>query len=123
MVSAKKASRDGRLNYWGDIMSHGKRRLFYHSQPWKKARAAYLAYRKAIDGGLCEVCRDQLGDTVHHKTWLTEDNVDNPDISLSFSNFCLICRDCHAKEKDPDRKSPGRYTFDDDGNLIRTEET
>lgn len=48
MVSAKKASRYGRLNYWGDIMSHGKRRLFYHSQSWKKARAAYLAYRKAI---------------------------------------------------------------------------
>ena len=64
MVSAKKASRDGRLNYWADIMSHGKRRLFYHSQPWKKARAAYLAYRKAIDGGLCEVCRDSVGKVV-----------------------------------------------------------
>lgn len=99
-------------------MSTGKRERFYHSAAWKKARAAYLAYRKAIDGGLCEVCRDELGDTVHHKTWLTDDNVDDVSVALSFDNFCLICRDCHAKEKDPSIKDSGRYHYDADGNIL-----
>ena len=101
-------------------MSYGKRERFYHSMAWKRSRAAYIAYRKAIDGGLCEVCHEQLGDTVHHKTWLTDDNVDDPDIALSFGNYCLICRDCHAKEKDPNRKPSGRYIFDADGNIVKT---
>ncbi len=102
-------------------MSKGKRERFYHSQAWKKARAAYLAYRKALDGGLCEICGDELGDTVHHKIWLTDSNVDDPDISLSFSNFRLECRDCHAKEKDPFKKRTARYLFDGSGNIISNE--
>ena len=104
----------------GDFMSYGKRERFYHSTAWKRARAAYIAYREAIDGGLCEVCHDQIGDTVHHKKWLNDSNVDDPDIALSFDNFCLICRGCHAKEKDPDRKPTGRYTYDEDGNIVQT---
>ena len=101
-------------------MSYGKRERFYHSMAWKRSRAAYIAYRKAIDGGLCEVCHEQLGDTVHHKVWLTDENVDDPDIALCFGNYCLICRDCHAKEKDPNCKPIGRYTFDVDGNIVKT---
>lgn len=101
-------------------MSYGKRERFYHSMAWKRSRAAYIAYRKAIDGGLCEVCHEQLGDTVHHKVWLTDANVDDPDIALSFGNYCLICRDCHAKEKDPNWTPIRRYTFDDDGNIVKT---
>ncbi len=100
-------------------MSQGKRAAFYHSTAWRKARAAYLAYRKAMDGGLCEVCGAQLGDTVHHKTWLTDDNIGNPDIALNPQNFCLVCRDCHAREKDPSSQPTGRYTFDADGNLVK----
>lgn len=69
------------------------------------------------------MCHDQLGDTVHHKQWLTDDNVDNPGIALAFDNFCLICRDCHAKEKDPAATPTGRYTFDADGNIISNERT
>ena len=105
----------------GSSISKGKRERFYHSQAWKKARAAYLGYRKAIDGGLCEICGNELGDTVHHKVWLTDSNLDDPDIALSYNNFQLVCRDCHAKEKDPAKKGKARYRFDGSGNIISNE--
>lgn len=101
-------------------MSTGKREAFYHSGPWRRARDAYLKRRIAIDGGLCEVCHYNLGDTVHHKTWLTDENVDDPEIALNEKNFCLICRDCHAKERDPKAQRTGRYYFDSDGNIVPT---
>ena len=105
----------------GEKVSYGKRERFYHSMAWRRMRDAYIAYRKAMDGGLCEVCRDKLGDTVHHKKWLTDSNIDDPDIALSFDNFRLECRDCHAKEKDPEKRTAGRYTFDEAGNIVKTE--
>ena len=30
---------------------------FYNSKQWKKCREAYIAHRKAIDGGMCETCK------------------------------------------------------------------
>lgn len=102
-------------------MSEGRRARFYHSGPWKRTRKAYLDYRTALDGGLCEVCHDNLGDTVHHKTWLTDDNLDDPHIALDFENLRLECRDCHAKEKDPTKPPSRRYTFDENGNIIQAD--
>ena len=102
-------------------MSIGLLSRFYHSPAWKRTRAAYIARRVSIDGGLCEECHDQLGDTVHHRIWLTEDNVGDPRISLDPKNLKLVCRDCHAKEKDPMKrctKRGRRYQFDLEGNVI-----
>jgi len=48
---------------------------FYRSQAWKACRAAYIARRLAIDGGLCEECRDQQGYIVHHRVTLTPENI------------------------------------------------
>ena len=95
----------------GEKVSYGKRERFYHSMAWRRMRDAYIAYRKAMDGGLCEVCRDKLGDTVHHKKWLTDSNVDDPDIALSFDNFRLECRDCHAKGKRSGKTHGGAVHF------------
>ena len=40
---------------------------FYKSLVWRRARAGYVSYRIAVDGGLCEVCGQRLGKIVHHK--------------------------------------------------------
>ena len=40
---------------------------FYASGRWKKCRAGYIKFRRTIDGGLCEECRDKPGYIVHHK--------------------------------------------------------
>ena len=39
---------------------------FYASARWKKCRAGYIKFRRTIDGGLCEECRDKPGYIVHH---------------------------------------------------------
>ncbi|MBQ1574642.1 MAG: HNH endonuclease [Clostridiales bacterium] len=39
------------------------------------------------------------GEIVHHKVQhVTVDNVDNPEVTLSFANLELLCRKCHAEE-------------------------
>lgn len=48
---------------------------FYASGRWKKCRAGYIKFRRTIDGGLCEECRDKPGYIVHHKWALTPDNI------------------------------------------------
>lgn len=70
---------------------------FYKSQSWQKCRKAY--YKKAA--GLCELCLlkgiIKPGEIVHHKIELTKNNIGNPNVTLSFDNLMLVCRDCHAQ--------------------------
>lgn len=92
---------------------------FYKTPAWRKVRAAYIAQRKAVDGGLCEVCGDEPGRIVHHKIWLDDDNCNDPEISLNPSNFMYECQTCHNKEVDPRRKVPGRCRYGPNGEIIR----
>lgn len=64
-------------------MARAFAKKFYNSKAWKSCRAAYIAERVAIDGGLCETCGLVPGLIVHHTVWLTEDNVNDPDIALN----------------------------------------
>lgn len=73
---------------------------FYKSKAWRKARQPYIDYRIRIDGGLCEECHELPGYIVHHKIPLTPDNIDDPDIALSFDNFKYDCKTCHDYEDD-----------------------
>mgnify|MGYP000647991802 CR=1 FL=1 len=85
---------------------------FYNSKQWKKCRGAYITHRKAIDGGMCETCHEVPGYIVHHKIELTPDNINNPDISLSFDNLKYDCHICHNKEnKKKEISGLTMYTF------------
>ena len=103
-------------------MSSGIRAKFYKSQQWKRCRAAFFKYK----GGLCERCLNKIppeytpGEIVHHKIYLTDENLYDLDISLNFDNLELLCRKCHAEEHNPEDESR-RWRFDDDGNLITYE--
>ena len=55
------------------------------------------------------------GEIVHHKIELTPENINDPDIALSFGNLKLVCRECHAKEHG---KKQTRYTILEDGRVI-----
>lgn len=97
---------------------------FYKTPAWRKARQAYIDNRIALDGGLCEVCRNALGKVVHHyRVWLNDHNCNDPAISLNPDNFRYECQKCHNCESDP--RKPGRtgkrYTFDSRGDLIPTD--
>lgn len=74
-------------------------KAFYKGDPWKSCRRGYIAQRKSIDGGLCEICRDRLGYIVHHKVTLTKENIANPEIALNWALLSYECKDCHDKHE------------------------
>lgn len=93
---------------------------FYNSTAWKKTRESYISKRKYIDGGLCEVCKQNLGYIVHHIEPLTMNNVDDPFISLDHENLSYECKDCHDKHEGHGvgSKSEWQAVFDNDGNPL-----
>ena len=87
---------------------------FYNSKEWKKCREAYKQSRF----GICERCGEP-GEEVHHIIYLTPDNINNPEITLSFENLELLCSSCHSKEHN-EKYSPLRedVMFDEEGDLV-----
>ena len=84
---------------------------FYLSNAWQRTRTAYYKFRC----GICERCKG-AGDIVHHKTYITPRNINNPRITLDFANLELLCQDCHNKEHF--KKTNKRYAFDANGKVI-----
>lgn len=86
---------------------------FYHSWAWTKCRKAYT--KRA--GGLCERCLKRglivAGSQVHHKTRLSPDNINNPEITLNFDNLELLCEECHQRE----HKNAPRWRTDANGHV------
>lgn len=64
---------------------------FYHSSKWSRARKAAIM----ASGGICQRCGVRRAKIVHHIIPLTEQNVDNPEISLSLDNMIALCHPCH----------------------------
>ena len=89
--------------------------FFYQSTAWHDTRKAYL---KSV-GGLCEEClaegRLTPAKFVHHKIWLTPDNVSNTDISLSFDNLEALCADHHNEIH---KRHAKRYSILPDGSVV-----
>ena len=93
---------------------------FLHSRLWLTCRAGYIQERIRIDGGICEVCRINLGYIVHHKIHLTPENILDPDVALNWANLSYECKRCHDQH---DGHGVGHHTslvciFDDDGNPV-----
>lgn len=86
---------------------------FYGSYSWKKVRQAYMSYVH----GLCERCQMKSATTVHHKVYLTPQNINDPSVTLSFSNLEALCTECHIAEHGNESTANG-LMFDDCGNLI-----
>lgn len=89
---------------------------FYNSKQWKKCREAF----KESKFHICERCQG-VGEEVHHKIYLSPDNINDPYITLSFENLELLCQSCHSKEHmskyDVVRED---VMFDSNGNLVRS---
>lgn len=95
---------------------------FYNSKAWKQCREGY----KQSVNGLCERClangKYVAGEEVHHKEYLTPENINDPYITLSFENLELLCSSCHSIEHN-EKYSPVRedVMFDENGDLIRSD--
>lgn len=89
---------------------------FYLSKAWRDTRA-YIYKR---DMGLCVRC-GKPGKIVHHKIYLTPQNIDNPSITLSEDNLELLCCECHAIEHEGQAPTAEGLEFDSEGNLVERE--
>ena len=89
-------------------------RAFYKSTAWQRCRDSYI---KSV-GGLCERClADGLivpGYIVHHKCYLTPENIKDPSITLNFDNLEYLCHVCHNKEHFKEAYEK-RYKIDESG--------
>ena len=79
---------------------------FYKSKEWKETQRLY----KLSKLNTCERCGG-LGKIVHHKNYISVENINNPDITLNFDNLELLCQDCHNKE----HFEKSDYFFDEQG--------
>lgn len=89
---------------------------FYNSPAWRKCRQAYMKAHP-----LCERCLKR-GDVVpakiiHHKTYITPDNINDPDITLSWDNLQALCQDCHNIVHGEKRETLS-YRFGPDGQIV-----
>ena len=83
----------------GDGVAKEFAKSFYESKAWKRCRRSYIAGRMMIDGGTCEVCKENPGYILHHKIILTKENINDPNVSLNWSNLRWECKACHDAEE------------------------
>jgi 5-methylcytosine-specific restriction endonuclease McrA len=91
---------------------------FYKSAAWLKCRESYI---KSVHH-LCERCKDgTLGFIVHHKIYITEQNINDPSITLNHDNLEYVCHDCHNKEHHGSKHEvvEDGLMFDSNGQLVK----
>lgn len=94
-------------------------KVFYNSKAWKDTRRNY----KQSVGGLCEECLKKgiitPAEIVHHKVPLTEENVQDLNLSLGWCNLQALCRQCHANvHEELKGRPPKRYRIDEHGRVV-----
>lgn len=87
---------------------------FYKSKAWKAVRE--LVFNEAH--GICEKC-GELGEEVHHKIWLTPNNINDYDITLGRDNLQLLCKNCHINTHRHKTSTKEGLMFDSNGQLIQ----
>lgn len=94
---------------------------FYNSKAWKTCRDAYIGKRIILDGGMCEKCKQEPGYILHHKVVLTEQNINNKDITLNHCNLEYVCKVCHEKTHYEIEKGKNFFvSFDSNGQIVPT---
>jgi len=85
---------------------------FYWTNKWRKTAALFMESKN----GICERC-GRLAHIVHHKEYITPENVSNPDITLNWDNLEALCSDCHNKEHNAGASIADGLMFDANGDI------
>ena len=88
--------------------------VFYKSQAWQKTRAAYMASQHYV----CERCGG-VARIVHHRTYITAQNIGDVHITLDWANLEALCMDCHNAEHLGGAVCAEGLRFDSSGNLVQ----
>lgn len=89
-------------------------RAFYTGKAWRSCSKAYMQSRNYVCercGGVAVIC--------HHKTYLTPDNINDPNIALSWDNLEALCHNCHDLEH---MQQYNKTYFADDGSIEKVKE-
>ena len=90
-------------------------RGFYNSFAWRRTQAAYMASRCYV----CERC-GRPARIVHHKNYITPQNIHDPYVTLDWANLEALCIDCHnAEHISVGACAPG-LRFNSEGELVPT---
>lgn len=92
-------------------------RGFYNSPAWRRTQAAYMASRNYV----CERCGG-LARIVHHRRYITPQNIHDPAIALDWANLEALCIDCHNAEHMGGGVCAPGLAFDAAGNLVPVEQ-
>lgn len=110
-------------------MSYGTRKDFYNSKAWKTVRKnvwirqqllCARCYKPVYVDGISRWLPKDKRRTgiVHHKIYLDNINVSDPNVTLNPDNLEGICKECHELEHHQDISTRNDYLFDDNGNLL-----
>ena len=88
-------------------------RWFYKSAAWRRCRDAYFKSQH----GLCERCGGP-GKIVHHRVYLTPQNIGDPNVTLNWENLELLCQTCHNAEHHATGVTADGLAFDANGDLV-----
>lgn len=102
------------------VISQDWAKSFYNCIAWIKARD-YLLHKNNF---ICNRCGG-VASIVHHKTYLTPENIFNVDISLGIDNLECLCLDCHNLEHGVSGGLCGLqegFYFDNEGQIRRAKE-
>lgn len=99
-------------------MAQDYARSFYRSKAWRECRASFIQSRVAIDGGMCEHCKDKAGYIVDHIEEITPDNISDPWITLNHDNLQFLCLVCHNVKHYGSPVTRNGLRFDSDGQLV-----
>ena len=88
---------------------------FYSSKAWKICREGY----KRSVGCLCERCAKKglivPADVVHHKVYISPENIGDPAVTLNWKNLEALCWSCHEAEHKGIQR---RYEVDAMGHVV-----
>lgn len=93
-----------------------EQKAFYHSAAWRKCRKEYI---ESV-GGLCERCLSKglvrPGKIVHHKEYISAQNIQDPEVLLCHDNLEYLCHECHNEEHFKENNK--RYFISEDGRVV-----
>ena len=98
----------------GAIMAQTGAKKFYASAAWLNLRDQVLQR----DCFLCVRCGNP-GSIVHHKVYLTAQNISDPYIALNADNLETLCKPCHDIEHLGQLPTDAGLCFDSSGNLVK----
>ena len=88
---------------------------FYQSPNWIRTRDYIMSKYHYI----CQKCKKNPAEIVHHIIWLNSSNINDPYIALDEHNLTPVCRECHALIHEGVEATQDDLMFDEQGQLVR----